>query len=248
MCTISWLVTETGYEVVFNRDEQRQRQHAIAPQLERIQQTGVILPIDPQGGGSWISVNEHGLSLCLLNYYQGVKLQGTQARSRGLLVKDLSYIDTIEALLSTLYAIDLAPYSAFTLLVFSRDHERAASLQWDGQTLKRLILDSPFTSSSVDYEQVLSARMQAADALIKTRIKTKPACIDELLNYHKSHLPSKSQQSVCMHREDAKTVSLSHIIVDTKNAFFDYYPGSPCSPQPRTHREVKLTTREPLSA
>lgn len=55
---------------VFNRDEQKSRALALAPAIYDRQGVSVMMPLDPQGQGSWISLNQFGLSLCLLNNYQ----------------------------------------------------------------------------------------------------------------------------------------------------------------------------------
>lgn len=54
-----------------------------------------MMPLDPQGQGSWISLNQFGLSLCLLNNYQGRVPDGTLI-SRGLLLKSLAGSSSIE--------------------------------------------------------------------------------------------------------------------------------------------------------
>ncbi len=71
MCTVSWLLHDAGYEVFFNRDEQKGRAIANPPAVFDREGTRYMMPVDPDGGGTWIAMNQHGLSLCLLNYYQG---------------------------------------------------------------------------------------------------------------------------------------------------------------------------------
>ena len=244
MCTVSWLVDTDGYQLFFNRDEQRSRSRALAPQAFQKQDSKVLMPVDPDGGGSWISVNDHGLSLCLLNFYQGKMPEGV-LKSRGQLLKSLSDLSTQSEIATELSKINLHQYAPFTLLTLALD-QQPQGFQWDGKTLETLSIKSPMTSSSVAFDSVYTARHnnfallgQAPDA-------------DQLLAFHQSHQPFnqtgkhslsdkyqreengltiQGELSVCMHRDDAKTVSFSHIQVTDEKATFSYLDGSPCANQ-----------------
>ena len=248
MCTVSWLVNTGGYQIFFNRDEQRNRGQALAPQGFQEQDTNVLMPIDPDGGGSWISVNDHGLSLCLLNFYQGQLPEGA-LKSRGQLLKSLSSLKTQHDIAATLNNTNLFQYASFTLLSFTSD-QQPQGFQWDGKLLKKLSIKSPMTSSSVAFDSVSTARQESYE-----RLGQAPNA-DQLLMFHQGHqaimqtmnqtishsLSNKYQsvkngqaiqgeQSVCMHRDDAKTVSFSHIEVTDEKATFSYLDGSPCGQQ-----------------
>ena len=68
MCTLTYLLNDFGDELFFNRDEQRSRLPTIPPKFN--QTRNAIYPVDPQGEGTWLAVNQQGLTLALLNYYQ----------------------------------------------------------------------------------------------------------------------------------------------------------------------------------
>ena len=68
MCTLTYLLTEHGYEIYFNRDEQRARLLALPPQFNPSREA--IYPIDANGQGTWLALTQSGLSLALLNNYQ----------------------------------------------------------------------------------------------------------------------------------------------------------------------------------
>lgn len=225
MCTVSWLIEDNDYHVFFNRDEQRSRSLAIPPQVINIEQTQALMPIDPDGNGSWISTNEFGLTLCLLNYYQGSKPQGVLT-SRGLLLKNLSAYSTAECVNQQLQKLPLNQYASFSLLAFGVDNNGQVTQQtwqWDGEQLTTIELTSPFTSSSVKFDEVSQSRLSLAQQF------PSPLTIEKLISYHQGHSPAKGHLSVCMHREDAKSVSLSHIHVGIKETIFNYKNGSPCS-------------------
>lgn len=225
MCTLSWLIKDDNYHVFFNRDEQLSRAAAIPPQVTHVKDTQVLLPIDPDGKGSWISTNEFGLTLCLLNYYQGSNPKGVLI-SRGLLLKNLSSFFSVEDVDMQLKNLEFHQYASFSLLAFGVDDSGRVSKkawQWNGKKLTSVFLNSPFTSSSVSFKEVSQSRLLLAQQLLK------PQTIDSLVNYHKSHHPSKGHLSVCMHRNDAKTVSFSHIHVRPMQSIFNYKNASPCS-------------------
>jgi len=225
MCTVSWLVENNDYHVFFNRDEQRSRSLAIPPQVINIEKTQALMPIDPDGNGSWISTNEFGLTLCLLNYYQGSKPQGVLI-SRGLLLKSLSAFSTVESINQQLQKLSLYQYASFSLLAFGLNESGQVTQQtwqWDGKELIVIELMSPFTSSSVKFDEVSLSRLSLAKQL------PTPLTVNALIEYHQSHEPEKGYLSVCMHRDDAKSVSFSHIHVGVDKTVFNYKNGSPCS-------------------
>ncbi|WP_028469142.1 NRDE family protein [Neptunomonas japonica] len=218
MCTVSWLINQNGYQLFFNRDEQRSRSKALPPQHGNINGVAVIMPKDPDGGGSWISVNERGFSLCLLNFYQGDMPSGS-LYSRGQLLKSLSCCDDINAFNEQLTLLDLECYAPFTILAFEL-YSGVKGYQWDGRKLVQLNVNSPLTSSSVMFDKVSAARINSYCASMNTS--------QQHILYHSGHHPDKGYQSVCMHRSDAKTVSFSHICVSSEQASFTYVDGSPC--------------------
>jgi len=231
MCTVSWLVENNGYHLLFNRDEQRTRSLALLPKIHLQDGCEVIMPIDPDGQGSWIASNQFGLSVCLLNYYQGIAPPAPLI-SRGLLLKRLSSSRKPTELMGQLLALSLSSYAPFSLLVLGYDATKVLEVSmwvWDGKTLKQTTPSSPFTSSSVEFELVSSKRMALAGVM-----PLQPA-LSDLINYHQSHLPEKDFLSVCMHRSDAKSVSYSQISVSQHGVDFQYKNGSPCSDAMMSH-------------
>ena len=238
MCTLTWFNTDQGYEVFFNRDEQRARKVAIPPQRFLDKNVEVIIPTDPDGGGSWISVNQHGMTLCLLNYYQGT-IPRRPLISRGLLLRSLARLAEINEVTQQLLDIDLGQYAPFTLVVFQPQQStqfvntfhdvNELCFCWDGEELTNSQPANFMTSSSVKFDEVCKSRQR----VFSDSISKKTA--DQHLFFHKGHDQIQGQnqpnfRSVCMHREDAKTVSFSHIQVSDSAISFDYINGSPCEP------------------
>ncbi|WGW01023.1 hypothetical protein QF117_09440 [Vibrio sp. YMD68] len=253
MCSVSWLVDEHGYQIFFNRDEQKSRALALPPRQITVDGTDVIMPIDPVGSGSWISLNEFGLSLCLLNNYQGpanhsqglvnndqgsvnneqgvmpsaINEKKETLMSRGLLLKHLSSYSEVEKVEQAFRQWDLHRFAPFTLLAFSpslkTDNPYVTALEWDGQ--KRLIhlTDCPLFSSSVDLEAVTAYRLEQF-----SKLTAKDKSVQTLLEFHTHHHPEHLHRSTCMHREDAQTVSFTYLNVSKNRQYMSYVAGSPC--------------------
>ena len=217
MCTLTYRLTEQGYQLFFNRDEQRTRPQAIQPTKNKLLKS--VYPIDPTGGGTWIAVHENGVSLALLNYYQAqIDPSFKNFVSRGVIIPHLlSHIDDIH---QQLLAMDLSVYQAFQLCVFNSDlsiqdnkREQAYQYIWDGQQLTFVTLSAetslPITSSGVDFETVSAYRQQQFNHLISA----KQATAADYVNYHQ-HQGESGKCSVKMYREDAKTVSFTQIEVN----------------------------------
>jgi uncharacterized protein with NRDE domain len=90
MCTVSWIHQDGGYQLLCNRDERCARKPALPPRLQGRGEVRFIAPVDGEHGGSWIGVNQFGLSLCLLNRYQDRERETTEPMvSRGLVLLEL---------------------------------------------------------------------------------------------------------------------------------------------------------------
>ncbi|WP_024607937.1 MULTISPECIES: NRDE family protein [unclassified Pseudoalteromonas] len=207
MCTLSYFLTDDGYELFFNRDEQKTREMAIAPSKH----TGnAIYPIDPQGGGTWLGVSHWGQTLALLNDYQSVFDITAVKHSRGLLIPHL--LSNKTPALSQLQNMDLSGYAPFKLCIFpdklSLNNSHIVFVRWDTKQLIDCQVESLATSSGVELETVTQKRKQQFKQLIDLRY---PAS-EQFLAFHYSKA-EQGQYGVNMQREDAMTVSISHIKV-----------------------------------
>ena len=221
MCSVSWWVDESGYQLFFNRDEQKSRAPALAPQSFYQQEAHVLMPIDPVGQGSWISLNEHGVSLCLLNNYQGIKPEG-ELTSRGQLLKRLSSEASVAAVEQQFARLSLGQFAPFTLLAFELGNDKVREFQWNGKRASIVYAISPHFSSAVTLEKASAYRQSIYD---KVPIKN----TDDHLVFHSNHHPEQPHLSVCMHRDDAETVSFTCIQVSDERMEMSYVPGSPCT-------------------
>lgn len=258
MCTISWFYTKEGYHVFFNRDEQVTRPRGLPPAITNVESVNCLMPLDPLGGGTWVAVNEAGITVALLNYYQGRMPKG-KLRSRGLIVKALAACQSLKEIKQFLSELKLAKYPPFTLLAFVPSEidylaadESVISFCWTGRELEEQSIQSPFFSSALNFDEVFASRLGVyRDALVikhaqmanHGEVNTSEAAIEEKrielhCRIHKSHLPEKGSKSICMHRSDAQTVSFSHVAVSANEILFNYTDGPACTPIAVSHTRI----------
>lgn len=230
MCTVSWAATGAGYELLCNRDERRTRLPAHAPTARTSRGVRFIAPTDAEAGGTWIAVNEYGLTLCLLNRYsEGDARAAGEFKSRGLLLPGLMSLRDPAEVMRALALAGLAQFRPFTLLALTPGAPPAAS-GWTGSRLLAADEDGdslmPLTSSSFDSTEVVRARTE-----LFRRVAAGPANppSEMLTRFHHSHDPAPGPLSVCMHRPDATTVSFSRVKVSSGSVEFHYQPGPPCA-------------------
>lgn len=226
MCTVTWLRSGDGYQLFCNRDERNSRRPALGPRQRERNGVKFVAPVDGDHGGSWIGANEFGLSLCLLNRYGGLELQAKQnAISRGLLLLDLLDSPHVEQIKSRVNELAFDRFRPFNLLALSP--QQSALVEWTGSEysivddVDRLV---PLTSTSLTEPGIAIARQQQFAALTATQ-----TIHEGLLDtFHRGHLPDRGAYSVCMHRDDAATVSMSKIKLSQDEIVFEYEADSPC--------------------
>jgi hypothetical protein len=230
MCTVSWLHQQDGYVLLCNRDERHTRKPARGPRLGNLRGVTFIAPVDGDHGGTWIGANQFGLTMCLLNGY-GVSNAGGAYTSRGLLIKDLLDCRSSEELIDRIGDLKLDNFQAFTLSVLSVN-QPAVVIEWNG---RQFTIDlngearMPLTSSSLQDPNVVELRKKLLSDLMVQQGKLDTGL---LYQFHRSHLPERGPISVCMHRHDAATVSLSVVTVTREKVEFSYYSKSPCRSAP----------------
>jgi hypothetical protein len=227
MCTLSWAPLHGGYALAMNRDERRTRSRARPPEAIRVRDIPVLMPTDPDGGGSWISVNARGVSLALLNRYEEspTDLSGPFT-SRGLLVRDLAGSATQDDVRNELDRMALGSYRPFVLACLSIGGAPQI-FEWDGVRLALSGVTQPGlvrASSGSDQVEAERARSALFRAAAEESGGLSPAQLERL---HRSHLPRKGPLSICMHRDEAATVSLSLITAFPNKISIFYVDGPP---------------------
>lgn len=240
MCTVTWCRPAAGYEVFFNRDEQRARPPAEPPAVRESHGIHYLAPLDPQGGGTWLAVNERGLTLGLLNHYESGQPTGSApAASRGRLVTSLADCATQEEVTDRLHLRHLLEFAPFFLLVFAPDRP-VHWHRWDGFRRMASVLrdeDMPVTTSSFDAENVIAARRACLHRIVPDGTAATAA---QLAAFHRSSDPRGGPYSVLMTRPDAQTVSSSRVTVAPDEVCFHYAARAPGAPTLAEEGAVRL--------
>ncbi len=248
MCTLSFLPQKDGYLLAMNRDELHTRAVAEPPSRHDVGACWMLYPQEP-GGGTWIGVNSHGTLLALMNANSlngehqpaagsipsGVGLKGAAARSRGeiipLILQEAGLDETLQALENSSFS----GMSAFCLFGFFPRQRAIRQWSWDG--VHRVVLAHEWIrnhwySSSRSDARAKAQRGEALEASWRENLAD-PATW--LRSVHSSHIPEAGAFSVCVHREDAATVSFTEVRYTEPGSApsklcMTYEPGNPCEP------------------
>jgi len=244
MCTATWWNGADGYELFFNRDELNTRAIGLAPTEQVLGGVRYLAPLDPTGGGTWLLVNEFGLTICLINQYPDNPIQpGARRISRGQLVRSLANCTDVNTARARLRAADLTCYDAFLLIAIEPGRQARIS-RWDTRSLTchdEAERPQPYTSSSHLPDEVMRSRRRRFAELI--RLRGGDPTPEDLRAFHEHYAPQTAAQSVLMHREDASTVSLCHVVVDEQSIVLEYSPRLPGAFQFDRARRTRLPRR-----
>jgi hypothetical protein len=230
MCTVTLIARRAGYALGMNRDEKLTRVTALPPQRIPLGNCEAIFPSEPNGG-AWVGVNDRGITLALINWYSVQNRARGNVVSRGDIVRRLLAEESLEAITASLPYRPLHSVNPFRLIgVFPS--KRVIEWQWNLHRLESY--EHPWRtrawiSSGFDEPGAQRVRGNAlADALDDPGAETLPW----LRNLHASHGPQPGPYSMCMHRDDAATVSYTEIELTARSAALRYSASAPCQKSP----------------
>jgi len=231
-----------GFRLACNRDESRRRRRALPPQVRTIGNRRVVLPVDPVAGGTWIAVNDCGLTMTLLNVYapsedansgqssDGLRPAGTNCRphhrSRGLIIVSLMSNDSVVSALDDAGKLKPSDFPPFRLVMV--DDERLAELRSDGHHCTASSDrrgDEPllFTSSGLGDHVVEPPRRE----LFRSMFAEPEGWLRAQDVFHGHQWPERPHVSVCMDRLEARTVSHTAVNVGVGQVRLSYRGEAP---------------------
>lgn len=218
MCTLTWKAAAEagGYDLFFNRDERHARGAERGPAEQRTPEAvRYLAPMDGDHGGTWLVLNEHGVTVCLLNYYpRGVVETGMT--SRGRLPELCAGCGRAKDAADVLRTVELRQFAPFHLVAVDADGA-SVWLKWDGQALHEAEAPEFLTSSSFDPTRVQAARVERwAEWTDRTP--------EGLAAFHRRHDPAAGAESVLMRRPDACTRSVCAVRVRSGVRELGYEP------------------------
>lgn len=226
MCTLSFVPKDPGYLLVMNRDELFTRDRAALPQKVQFGDLEAVFPRDAEGG-TWIALNSDGVALALLNWSKPPQMP--KLRSRGQVIPQLITEVTARAVDATLRRIALDGMRPFRLFgVFPGEH-CVTQWSWDGSITTAYDSDWQlhhwFSSGLSDDSAEANRGPQFRSALEQADALT----IGWLRRLHSSHVPERGPFSICVHRQDAATLSYTEVVVSEAESVMRYRDGSPCA-------------------
>lgn len=248
MCTLTWKPLDSGYVLLFNRDEQRSRPVALPPRAFEANGVRYLAPTDTARGGTWLLVNEHGLSLGLLNHVSAMRLVPTHPASRCWLphhAADCLEVETAIKRIATRRLDDVPPFH-----LIAADASQASLLTWDGidATATRLAAAGCLlTTSSYQPEIIASQRLSTFARDVGDMAS---ASVEQLVAFHE-YRGEDAAAGIRMSRPDACTHSIACIEMsrDRQSVCFSYQPQAEISPaMPSTTQNLHLVSRQTESS
>lgn len=200
--------------MLFNRDERHSR-GAESPPTVRTGASGTryAAPSDGDRLGTWLMVNEHGVTVAVLNWYPRMIVE-TGRTTRGRLplacVACSTSADAVDVIEELLQDTPSGAFAPFVFVAVDREGD-SRTFRWDG--IAGTVESTPafLTSSSFRPAQIEIARLDAYE-----RWMCSPAARmdrDARETFHWTHAPSDGAVSVLMRRADAATRSVCAVSV-----------------------------------
>jgi hypothetical protein len=242
MCTVSFIARKHGYLLGMNRDEKLTRPAGLPPALKTNQGRFILCPCEPSGG-TWIALNETGVTFALINWYSVPARVRRNAISRGVVVNAVGPLDLPADATVALKGLALSQTNPFRLIGFFPVTHEVVEWRWN---LKRLDTKlhvwktNQWISSGFDEPQAQRVRSQTFRQMLEW---TSTQSVGWLRRLHRSHHPETGPFSTCMHRCDAATVSYTEIAVSLNASVMSYHIGSPCQGSSSPIHRLQLRRR-----
>jgi hypothetical protein len=228
MCTLSFVPANEDFLIAMNRDELHSRQTALPACILEIDSAEVVCPREP-GGGTWIACNDNGTCLALLNWHVPVAGHPVeQPQTRGSLIPALITAPTAAKVSARIESLPLKAILPFRLMGVFRSRAEVCEWRWNGATVMRI--DHPWSrrhwfSSSISDDRATEERLRTIESAVRRSSR-----LDEtwLRSLHSSHSPAPGPFSVCVHRQDASTVSYTMVRCSDGAISMGYLEGRPC--------------------
>ena len=243
-----------GHRLISNRDELRTRGRAEPPKQRVADGAPVLMPRDPDAGGTWIAVGEHGLVLTLLNVNprEAVKPSGpAPTRSRGHIIPMLAGCTSLGFVQGRLEGIAPSVFRPFRLIALLDG--RVLEAKSDGARIHytEMAADRPlfFTSSGLGDHIVEPPRRDLFEEMVLAAETAPKAPADDarLLErqraFHRHAWPERPHVSVCMAREDALTVSCTEVDVLSDRIVMRHLDGPPTADSDDDFLELMIDRR-----
>jgi len=247
MCTLTLVTQNDGYLLAMNRDEKIARGAGTNPEVHEFKGTRALYPGDGTGG-TWIAANEHGNTLALLNWCVPTSslAASRQPQSRGQLIPAIADSRSMADLLAALSVLDLERMLPFRLIGIFALEQAVLEWRWNSTNLSYEVHPwetRHWFSSSLSDEEALRLRGATCRASWNEPGTGSSAWLRKL---HGSHTDGPGAFSICVHRDDVRTLSYTEICCTSSKIEVDHFIGSPCTMK-QGHSSAMQRTMKALS-
>jgi Transport and Golgi organisation 2 len=229
MCTLSVVTREDGFLLGMNRDERLDRGLATPPRRNSIHGVDALYPLDVRGG-TWIAVNQLGITLALLNRNEhelgSIPLE--RDRSRGFIIPELIHLGSLPEIEARTQQLSFKGLPPFCLVGVFPAEKVFGEWNWDGAEMRATAQGwgvRHWFSSGLSDEMAEANRSKVChSAWEQADAGTAPW----LMKLHASHVNGPGPFSICVHRENVQTVSYTEIALTGPAVRLTYFQGSPC--------------------
>ena len=208
-----------------NRDDSLGRPAALPPALRRVAGVDTVYPTDP--AGTWIAANEFGITLALINWDRP-KLT-PKLHSRGGVIPAVIGCTSTAAAATKLSELDLHGVWPFRLFGFFGNERTVREWRWNGSRLaaqSHLWQREHWFSSGLSDLKAAQQRRRIVDSASRDASLGKPAWLRKL---HRQHGDGPGPFSICVHRNDAATLSYTEVVLHRAHLSMRYAAGQPCT-------------------
>ena len=235
MCTVTVFPFHGGVRIGCNRDESPKRKKALPPSIQIIENTSVLMPIDPQSGGTWLAANEHGIFLTLLN--RNLILSDGENRfvgnkSRGHIIPMFVGMDSAEDIAKKISDHSWNEYSFFRLIVL--DQKNVYEIIHENIDQNPILRKHPrdtwpmiFSSSGLGDPIVEEPRRKLFDEWFSNIDLTDDQLAEKHDKFHCHSWEDKKHVSVCMQRDRAESISMTMTTIVSGQIHMSYRQGLP---------------------
>lgn len=225
MCTVTFIARRNGYALGMNRDERLSRVDARPPARAPVGKRLALFPSEP-AGGTWIGVNDAGVTFALINWYSVPPLRSPVA-SRGHIVRSLLAADSPSMSREMLGTMPLDRVNPFRVIgIFPAS---CALIEWRWNVERLECIPHPWQTNtwiSSGFDE--PGAQQTRGKVFAEALRFDSSRLAWLRQLHSSHAPACGPYSHCMHRPDAQTVSYTEITVSHRSSVMRYVNVPPC--------------------
>jgi len=130
MCTVSFLPHARGFYVAMNRDEKLDCFTALPPKIVDPVGRRTLFPREPTGG-TWVSTNDAGVCLALINWHRVAREPRHDPVSRGQIVRELAGKSSADEIANGVAKLPLRKMRPFRLIAIVPSERLATEWRWN---------------------------------------------------------------------------------------------------------------------